>query len=429
MSKNLVFLTERYPYQNIGGVFEEREIINLAPLFDKVFVISSVRDKKNNISYVLPRNVLPFYYLPERGFRGKLCSLRLIFSRVFFRELSFIRKILKQKITRNILGVLLVEYNNSIMLSRQIKKTLKNNGLSGEGTVLYSFWNDYRAIACAILKKKNAGLVALSRAHGGDVYYERHTDNYLPLKIFMLEHLDALYTVSDSGRDYLASKLKDRSGKIISQRLGIKNTFSSGPYAAGTELKICSCSHIVAIKRVDLIVHALGKLEGIDFIWYHLGGDYLNGEVFRLAGDELKRKGKRYQFAGMMTNDEIMAFYHHIKPDIFINSSQSEGVPVSVMEAMSFGIPVIATAVGSTPEIVIDGYNGFLLHPDPSAEEIAEKIALFYHLPAEKKEYLRQNAYRTWNDKYNAEKNYPCFAETLLALTKMKTGNSQDGDS
>ena len=59
--------------------------------------------------------------------------------------------------------------------------------------------------------------------------------------------------------------------------------------------------------------------------------------------------------------------------DLFLNVSEYEGVPVSVMEAQSFGIPVIATAVGGTPEIVNEE-NGFLLPENPSQDEIASAI-------------------------------------------------------
>ena len=61
---------------------------------------------------------------------------------------------------------------------------------------------------------------------------------------------------------------------------------------------------------------------------------------------------------------------------MFINVSSTEGIPVSIMEAMSFGIPVIATAVGGTPEIV-NNENGYLLSKDPSAKELAEVIQNF----------------------------------------------------
>ena len=61
--------------------------------------------------------------------------------------------------------------------------------------------------------------------------------------------------------------------------------------------------------------------------------------------------------------------------DIFITTSQSDGTPVSVLEAMASGIPCIATAVGGIPEWVNEGVTGLLIQPR-SPERVASAILL-----------------------------------------------------
>ena len=91
-----------------------------------------------------------------------------------------------------------------------------------------------------------------------------------------------------------------------------------------------------------------------------------------------KNKKLKIKLAGKISNSQLLEIYKNIPFDIFINVSENEGVPVSIMEAMSFGMIIIATAVGGTSEIVHNGKNGYLLPQNCSKEQIAEKN--IYHL-------------------------------------------------
>lgn len=109
-----------------------------------------------------------------------------------------------------------------------------------------------------------------------------------------------------------------------------------------------------------------------------------------------------------------MELYRKHPLDVFMNVSSTEGTPVAMMEAISCGVPVIATAVGGNQEIVSD-MNGILLRSDASPEDIAKAILNFLDHP-EIMTSLRKGSHTVWMEHYNAEVNFRAFAERLKAI-------------
>jgi glycosyltransferase involved in cell wall biosynthesis len=79
--------------------------------------------------------------------------------------------------------------------------------------------------------------------------------------------------------------------------------------------------------------------------------------------------GERFVFAGFRGDLEKCL----PNLDVFVQPSFTEGLPVAVLEASAAGLPVVATAVGGTPEVVADGSTGFLV-PAGRPDALAEKL-------------------------------------------------------
>lgn len=101
--------------------------------------------------------------------------------------------------------------------------------------------------------------------------------------------------------------------------------------------------------------------------------------------------------------------------DIFVLCSHSEGLSLTILEAMAASLPVVATKVGGNPEVIQEGYNGFLVPPD-STVELAEKISLIlknrelgYRLGARGRELIEEN-YSTLKMVYQ----YECIYDELI---------------
>jgi len=88
--------------------------------------------------------------------------------------------------------------------------------------------------------------------------------------------------------------------------------------------------------------------------------------------------------------------------DIFVLPSLWEGLPVTLLEAMASRIPVVATAVGSNPEIIRHGENGFLVPPaNPST---LAKCILELLKDKKKAQLLAEEGYKTIQERFTIER-------------------------
>lgn len=97
--------------------------------------------------------------------------------------------------------------------------------------------------------------------------------------------------------------------------------------------------------------------------------------------------------------------------DVVVLPSYSEGIPLCLLEAMQYRLPIIATNVGGIPEIVIHEYNGYLINPEDSYSFIRAYTKI--RDPANYR-ILSENAFKTFIEVNNFEKMLDKFEEILL---------------
>ena len=361
------------------------------------------RPYPNNVKVVRLRYNLSYF--------EKFLSLSQIISSEFWKELITINDVLKMPFSFGIIKTLLCSLYNSKRLMKSYRKVFKIN----ENDIMYSYWLNDVALSLAIIKNKlDLNIKCVSRMHRWDIYFNENKYSYLPLRNFLFDKLDCIYSISVDGKRYVSQSLKLDNSKIKISQLGIpqqKNNLIENNY---NRFLVVSCSNVIDVKRVILIAKSLKATKLNNFIWTHFGDGPKLDELISYC-DENFLKTVKISFPGRLSNKKILDFYSKNTPSLFINLSSSEGVPVSIMEAMSFGIPVIATNVGGTSEIV-NNKNGYLLEANPSKFDVALKIQKFYNLEIEEKTQKRKAAFNTWNSKYNAEKNYSQFVEEILSL-------------
>jgi glycosyltransferase involved in cell wall biosynthesis len=111
---------------------------------------------------------------------------------------------------------------------------------------------------------------------------------------------------------------------------------------------------------------------------------------------------------GQCKNEEILRFYENNHVDLFISLSESEGLPVSMMEAQSYGIPILASNVGGISEIVQNEKTGILLPVNIKPENISIEIQKALAFSFDKltiRDYFDMN--------FDASHNYRLFCQKI----------------
>lgn len=285
--------------------------------------------------------------------------------------------------------------------------------------ILYTYWGVQATVAAIWLKDEFPALKVISRFHGADLYLNRTGENWQPLRPYIAKGCDQLLFVSQNGMDYFLREwgIQWRAKARVAYLGCGALPRSQAPGAKEGPLVLTSCSSLIPIKRVSLIIEALALLPAeIPVHWHHLGEGELRPALEAKARTLLaNRPHIRYTFHGQVPHGALGETYLRIGAELLITTSETEGLPVSMMEAFAMGIPVIATAVGGIPEMLEDGKSGFLLSPNPAPEEVAAAIQRHVSLPEEAQRELSQNAWAYWQAHLNAEKNAEDLMEVLAA--------------
>jgi len=407
MAKILFFFTSSYPF-GTGETFIENEIDYLAEAFDKIVIVSN--DISSRQTRTIPLSCATERFSYELRKTEKIRSLKNVFHSLYKQECLFIKRIYRLNISTTIRNTACQTLQKGIVWQHRIGEIIRRHSSPTDHIYLYSYWNNDTAFALAYYKRKHPNVNAFSRMHRWDVYFEEAQCNYLPFRKYIFDNIDHAYSISEDGVQYTQYKLQIPSLKIGISRLGVKQR-AFFPYEEKRRLHILSISNLIPVKAIDKLINALGLIN-IDFFWTHIGDGPERCNLEDLAMQKIEGK---YVFKGHLQNHSVVNYLNSNYTDLFVNVSSSEGIPVSIMEAMSVGVPCLATDVGGTHEIV-DQSNGLLLPADLSPDFLAEKISWFHNLPQGEKIKMRESAYKTWKEKFDAETNYRAFANEIMNI-------------
>jgi glycosyltransferase involved in cell wall biosynthesis len=400
-NKTLLLFTETFPY-NTAEVFLETEIIYLAHHFEKIMVFP-LYYKDPQKTFKVPANVSVVHFdvfapysRPQTFFKNlfavlNVFSFELIHSKNRWNYLKNTRKHLEN---------LLHKISNAKKLSTYLKLN------SSSSATCYVYWFNQWTLIANLLKIKFPKTTILNRGHGSDIYEYAHREPgfFFPFRSFQMEHINTIATISEHGKDYIKRTRPDYKGNFSVSRLGVQDN-GTNPSLSNEIFTLVSCSALVKLKRVHLIAEILKHIP-FKIKWIHFGdGPEISSikEAIKTLPENIK-----VELKGHIFNEQLMHFYKSTPVDLFINVSETEGLPVSLMEAISFGIPILAPNIGGVSEIATKE-TGYLIEKDFDPKEIAQIIICHEQKPSSEIENLRNSAKRFYSENFNAEKNYKDF--------------------
>lgn len=155
-------------------------------------------------------------------------------------------------------------------------------------------------------------------------------------------------------------------------------------------------------------VQALATDRQVPDFELHVGGGGAHKDAF-VAGIAERALGDRVVVHGWVGSDEKRRLYR--SADIYVLPSYAEGMPNSMIEAMSMGVPVVVTPVGSIPDVIRDGENGLIV-PVKDAVGLAGALArLLGSLPLRQR--LGDAGRETARDTFGLERGAEALAKAL----------------
>lgn len=293
---------------------------------------------------------------------------------------------------------------------------MKEKGIEPNNVTWYSFWF-YDCIFQAILKKGNPKSLSIVRTHAGDLYEDSTTLNgQILLRDFQFSQMEFCFCISQMGADYLGKTYPKYSDKIYCKRLGTKDLGKLNPLDESAFV-VVSCSHVRNVKRVHIIAEALCMIP-FPMVWYHFGDTgsanskdpfigYFHESVKKLSTNP----NVKFVEMGNLEPQKIFEFYASHSINAIISTSSTEGIPVSIMEAISFGIPAIGTNVGGCAEIINDT-TGILMDADIDPIQLSEIIQNF-KISSKNTQQFRMGVRNFWEANFNEELNYRNTLSTI----------------
>ena len=185
-----------------------------------------------------------------------------------------------------------------------------------------------------------------------------------------LESIDAFVFNSHTTRESVEALLQKKTRSVVAtpggDRLAVGLARGEIERRAGEEgpLRLLFVGNLISRKRLHVLLDVLGELREAPWQLDIVGSLDMDRGYVRRVGAQIERLalGSKVSLHGTLDGESLAECYRGAQ--MLVVPSSYEGFGIVYLEAMAFGVPVIAGAAGATDEIVVHESTGFLVPPD-----------------------------------------------------------------
>ena len=404
-TKKIVYITAQIPWGR-GETFIIDEMLSIKELGLELLIIprNPSREVFHNEAKSLLQNAL---WLPLLNLKMLGLLFVTIFSNYNIRKI--IKELIKNSRNFNIL------FKNLIVLPKGIYASfiIKNEDVHH----IHAHWGSTTSTMAWIISEIT-GIPWSMTLHRWDI----KENNMLKLK---LKNAVFARCISNNGKNevlsIVGSQYKDKI-KVLHMGVKLPKKSLSKIKESENNFEIACPANLLPVKGHKYLVDACYILfrKGFKNIRCLIIGE---GPLEKEISKQISTYGleKAIRLTGYFSHDKLMKMYEKgeiqavILPSIVTKSKEHEGIPISLMEAMSYGIPVVSTETGAIPELIGDG-SGIMV-PEKDAVALANAIENLI-----KDECFREKVGKQGRMKIKREFNIKMNVKLLINYSNLKNG-------
>lgn len=267
---------------------------------------------------------------------------------------------------------------NDFSLPKKIRSLIKEKKVD----ILNSHdWGVFIESAMAIRKSQNVKFI--HTVHGPYTSYSKGLKSIIKIKLrhiaerHLSKYVYRIVTVSDSIKNYVKNDIHINEAIINTIHNGIDDIGENLTRNTNENIKLVAVGRLAKVKNYTLLLNSLAEV-----VKKH------SGFHLTIVGDGPEKNNliKHCNLIGLNKQVTFLGFRKDVKDilaenDVFMMSSNYEGVSIALLESMSLSMPAIATSVGGIPETINDKSTGYLV-PNNDVTLYAEKIIKMLEDPA-----------------------------------------------